>query len=993
MLTVFAASCGFKTAKTDGPYKQSACERLNIQLSQWDPENTRTLMACLVGDAEWAQRIEEIPAKNFSQTAQWLGDKAGLSRMAHKFLSLHSDWGYIFHSPKIHQTLSHSNIQSVLQFSKAAGRDWKTHFLKFQNDYQSLLKKIFDLDLTPDEQVRFLHAVGSIFRELPIDPKKNQNWAEGVWRFMLAMEKNPAGAASLALIAPHNTCTRLKYPNQHQVRTVSPLELGVNLFRNPSINPESFVETFQQGYLFWQTVCDGSPKISKNEVRALLNLAINEFDLMKTVAEIPWSQRDILALGSILEINQRAILHSQESIFSILVESKGLKKLFLDLQNSPSRAADLTGNTPSESLPFEVFAELAANPDFGPEKLFSLWIENLDFLTELAEKPEVINEWQAILAQLGRDSTDDFGSSIQSGKFQERMKYLLYLMNLQAIAGLPGQILKRVENFTSSDEENRPALENKISSSASHNGTFHSDRARRLIERCLKDSFSVAEEFNCLKNEGSQAFPPSARWLPYFHADWEVLYLLRSFPMDFLLDQKTATEFWKPMISGLHLPLKNTSSLLDWLSQGHQLKSSDQETLLLLGKKLFTALTQIPATQPILPNSSSPSVKRNLDPAYFKVQPMLKKLDSQYFSQMIYSLIGDPNFLETRRSFYRLSQTRVPIKIRNNSEVPMLSVFNELIANFKVPFLSRSRSLSLALSSASDIKNPDDLVKWMADTEKLLSRSDWWLSAVYRVDEEPRRSILLAKDILETLRAKANPNDLWKVFAWIRDFRLKGQWSQENLAFLMMIHEMGFFESIQDLYTTPPKWLMNGIENSKPESAEALRGISNWIAETLLAIFQGMNDHELYELAMLNQDATNGKFLSWAMIELGELVVNPSFRLSDPGKKWLLSGIHQIGPPPLKSPQTITPLIKFIREHKTEFEKIFRPQVLQLAYELRKWEAYPELVDFLTSTQRVPEWYELVEWFRSPIPQRLWNWSLRLERRSLDPAIPQNPIK
>jgi hypothetical protein len=980
-LTLVIASCGIKHEKSP-PLPVSPCHRLKIQEKSWTPSNARTLISCLVRDADWSTRIEALEEKHFQETARWLNSKNKMLRSVALFKNLDAGWGPILKDPHSHTLLNYGNLQKLFQFSAAVYQNWGPHFKKNRDQYRNLLLEIFNLPLSQADQVRFLRATADIFSKLPVDKKYGQErWDELLFSFLDTVAGKEEIQAAFSRVAPHVSCQNLSHPDRFAVRTTSPLELGVQLFQRPQMDPDLFVETFQQGYLFWKDTCRSEPGIERSDVRILLNFALDHFDLLREVSAMGWNQSTILSLGEVFEMGRRSREFSTESVggaVDLLARSEALRLLFREMAQNPVRARNFIDHAPLETMAYEVFASVARNPEIGAGRLYDLWLGSWDLLSEFATEETLLLEWQEVLAQLGPEATKGFGDAIETGNFQKSMNYLGYLLN---------GMMKAAEISRSLGLTAEPPPE--LAPRASHipparNDVYDELRARRLVQYCLSDHLTIAQSLECMKKNKARVFTPSARWIPHFTADWEVLYLLREFPMEFLLDPKTVSSFWRPMLDGLHLPPKDAKGLVQWFAQGSELSPDDQELMMSLGRRLFTALMQAE----VPPENGGLKL---LDPKLFKIQDSMQTMKPEYFASMIFALLGDPKYLETRRSFYRLARTQV--QIENQHPQPMITSIDQLLSNFKIPFLSRSSSLAFALSSTNKLKNDHELMAWMDSTLVLLGRAEWALSFLYKKDEEPRKSVHLAQGILGSLKANAKPEDLWNIFKWIRDFQIQGQRSEDNLAFLMMIHEMGFLQSIQELYEKPPAWLTKGLSSKDPAETAALKETSSWIAETLLEVFKSLDDKELYELAVLNQLSTRGKFMSWTIAELGDLVMSPEFKISPQGKAWLHVGIRKLGPPPLKSPEILTPLLTFVRLNRTEFQKVLKPETLKLAAEIQKWKGYPTFIEFLTSPDLLPEWFELMDWAKTGVPLQLWHWSLRLERRSLDPQPPEPSAK
>ncbi len=948
---------------------ENICHELKIQSEKWDEANARTLMACIVRESKWSERILSLEVEHFAETAQWLNDREKLAQSISRFQDLDPKWGIVLREARSHYLLNHGNLVDLFRFSAEIQEHWSEHFAEFETDYERLLKEIFSLDVNQGDHLRLLRSMATIFEDLPLKTPVKE-WDHKLFRLMRLLSGKTELQGAFARVAPHVKCQNLAEPHKFEVRTTSPLELGVELFRNPKVDPAAFVERFEQGYLFWQSACNSTPAINRADVKNLLIFGLDHFELLRSIAELGWTQSSVVAFGDIFILNQSVQQKSAETVgfLEILANSPALESFFSRIAEEPERAKVLLDLLPREAIAYDVFASVARHPNLGGDGLFLLWKNSWNLLSVFAPRDKLLQEWQRMLSQLGPEATAAFGAAIEDGSFQRSMSYLSFLLNTKP--GTPS-VTKQVQ----APERRRPMEE--ISDKKSYDP--RTATPRRWIDLCLSPTMQLEDSLRCLKNHGAKAFPESARWVSHFTADWKVLYLLRNLPMEFLLSPKTAEEFWHPLINGFHLPVRDADGVMAWLASGHKLSAEDQTLIMALGQRLFMALTQTD-------DQRNPGSQRALNPKLFNIQSSINKLDPQYFSDLIFSLLGDPNYLETRRSFFRLAKTKITVGPETDSPVYLLTAINELFSNFKIPFFSRSRGLELALSSTNELKNASELVLWMGSTEEKLQKLDSALDLIFfRADTEPRKSLRLARETLHGLRSSGSAQDLWNIFSWIRDFRHKGGDRIEQAQFLLMLHELGFISSIQDLYDDPPQWLVQGIRNQTPEESENLRLTSQWVAETLLAVFRRLNAKELYDLAVLNQVSTNGKFLSWAIVELGALIMSPEFRVSSRAQSWLQEGIRRLGPPPLKSPEVLTPLLIYVRQNKSDFMKLFRPETLELAAALRAWSAYPEFNSFLTSRHALREWKDLVHWLKSGVPLQLWLWSLRMERRSLDP--------
>lgn len=734
LLTLNAAlmlsSCGRSQTdnKDSNKFKKHPCSQIALQEDSWTPENTRNVVACLFAQSpETSLQVQKLEASRFKELAHFLSkafrDSSKRSELSTLLKELKSE------APLIVNALRDPLVQSYSH--KAAIRralPWLIESLRsaFEDSTQNIpsqntpladwMRQFNQLHASPQTLRIFLKNAEKLIDGIQDSSLPTARLLDISVQVLSDLSYKPQIFNAFLKLSSLQECKSAD--PQQKVSTQSLLHQSIHYFRSDKEHPSHFLNSVQQGFSFWNAVCQNPQGTNQNDVRVGMNWILSNWDILHEFFESEISLK-WLDPGTQL-LHNSALIYSLEpsATLRIFFGHPFPQKILRNLQKNPQRREHWLSHFSDFTQIFEEETHKSQTLEFSENLIESLErsLRDSQFLQALLLlPPQVILEIWDLAIELDDPQFSGLLRAMESGKAQELIEFVEWILNLQG---------ERLEEARYRGESSKDSKELAQTAPNPPNSKLYQDlkRAQEAMQRCF-GIWNTREEVDaCLGSLGFIQGPPLVKTFWALPNTSPVLSIAHASEVEYFVWPSTARRFWQPTLRWIQETRFPLNAALDFVAQSEEkfrnLKDHEWNPLLSQAFRSFQREIQRSSGSKELQEFRRHRVS-DIDESLF-ADPALRAflLDSRFLEGLLH-WIDSPKSLASKKSLQQLVSFKFSIQLWTENArlqaVPLnvIEAFDVLFGELQVPIICSNSMIRRLLESFETMRSTQDLRVWM----------------------------------------------------------------------------------------------------------------------------------------------------------------------------------------------------------------------------------------------------------------------------------------
>lgn len=692
------------------------CKEVVVQDNSCTPEATKSLMGCLLGQS--SQKIKTFEASEFKETSAFLRsafsqpekrkelqsllnsliEEQGLIKAAVKDQTLVN---FINH-PQLNQSFSWllNTIKQSLEASQAQPKN-----------VQKWLKKFNQLNLTYAKLGEIVGSVRPLLESLQEPGLNTSQLFKEALMVLSSLSKNPEAVEGLLKLSETHQCAEEN--GKTGLLTDSFLPQSLIFFKEDREKPKHFLNSLQQGFSFWSSVCKSKTGASQEEFSRFIFWVYQNWQTLQSFFSNEESANWIDGITELLHIIGNGDAEDTALALDVIFSDDFIFRFYDELLRNPKELIVWM----NELKTFENLLKSMKHPH-DPIKFSNEFIDAQaqslqkgSLIKKIFDLPEpLLREALSLLVSLNDEQFSGLLESLETKKAEELLEFMRWMLG-------PADASPSKQNPIQKNE-----LKNLIPSQPDLNSQVVIDLKYSLdiMEQCFYQAHS-SDVNQCLSVNGYLQAPKVVSYLWQLSSRSQVLLKSQHPQIEQFSHPSAAKKLWEPI-------LKWMKSSQFPLSQGVQFVGQSQQHFHLVDGIDWNPLLQSAnqAFRSQLPLASGS--KELIDFRRNRVTDINKDLfadkalrdfilDPRFMSRMLI-WFNSPSSIEAKKSISKLASTqiKIPLWVQDTKLAPMemnlIDAVDVLLWELQMPLVSSDAVTRILLVDFEQMRNTADLKAW-----------------------------------------------------------------------------------------------------------------------------------------------------------------------------------------------------------------------------------------------------------------------------------------
>lgn len=800
-------------------YQNHPCSQIAIQDDSWSPTNTQAVVSCLLAKAPGAsQKVQTLEAKNFKNLGLFLNqafrnpDKR--KKLKNLLKALRKESSFLTNTlkdPVLRRFSRNTQIDPALPWIvetlKEGLRDSESPQLLID-----WLRAFNDLNPTP-RKIHSLLADVEILLNGINKPSLNTHELLNISMSILAdLSESPRAFDSLLKLSDVQAC---KSPTEsQQVLTENLFLQTIQFFLQDKDRPSHFLNSIQQGFSFWNAVCQSETGSTQEEVYFSMEWILRNWSMLQDF----FANKESLSLieaGTQL-LHDSASFHSSNSgaALNVFFAKSFVKKMIAQVSRTPESLQKWIEVFPTFKNIFAESVHSGQTLRFSNELLDSTLqsLQTGELAYEILDVPPLaLQEIWGLIRELDDEEFSGLIYAFESGEAAELLEFMDWILTFQ------GQRMDE-GRYTPDERSHSPAPEMGLYPLPSVPQESDLARALNALHACFA-RYTVRDDVDtCLKQEGFLHGPPLVRAFWKLPNSSRVLAKAHAPQIEYFALPSTAKKIWQPALRWIKESQFPIAATLDFIVKSEkrfqELPEHDWNLLL---QKPFLAFQEEASK-----SSSSPALREfrrsRIDDISTKLfaDPTLRDfiLDPRFLERIL-NWFNSPTSQNAKRSLVKLISTQLTIDlwVRDSRLAPMevnvIDAFDVLFWELQLPLVSSDFMIRGILESFEKMRNTNDLRSWMRSKISQLEIARLLSLSVDAPGEGLHRRFDNAIRILETILAKTEIHSALLVAskALTLFHGPQGYFTNDSAKVLLALRQIGVLTLVSTAMSDTAPWI------------------------------------------------------------------------------------------------------------------------------------------------------------------------------------------